>query len=458
MTATRKSGMAALGMGAALGLWLALGAGIALAVDVTENFIGSGNNNLDGGTVNEAPAQLTQSSNLWWGGYAAGGVAGVIQRNGTNSCLIFQNAINVTGTYAFCIFGTTCNVQAIALTSQAVTTGTAQQIRYLVRNSVTLDWWASEPINVRQFDPYLTPVTSVQWAPVTVGSAEINEGPPLDAGGEQPLGGFGALGTWAATGITSIDRGGIYIVAGGAADWWCSGIQWIESWAQPLSITAEATSYTIDFNSYRGGGFGPGTGTCAVSAGLNSGMWSAAGFSFHNATQFDFGQPGFAKSHKKGVTNVAVTLAGFYAYDFSGGNYGFLIQPTGADFTPGTLTLKIKNNTAATLQELVFSYDIYVRNDMANSYALTFSHSADNVTYTPVASMDYATPAALDALGMVFAGSRSAVLSGLNLAPGAVYYLRFNGAGAEAENDEIVLDNISISGLVPVTLSGFQIE
>lgn len=222
-----------------------------------------------------------------------------------------------------------------------------------------------------------------------------------------------------------------------------------------LSIT-DNTTRTIDFstnipgvnnNVYQGSGFQsvPNGGQ------LNSNGWQVTGWSDGDLT---FGNPRTTGDYARGLATGAVTTGGFYAYRGAPGsatNPSFLIQPGGSDFAPGTLTLRIQNNGATTLDSLAFSYNIFVRNDQARSSSFNFSYSLDNSSYSPVPGLDYTTPEAIDALGYVQVGSspsRSATINALNLAPGAYIYFRWSSAdvAGSGSRDEIALDDISVTG------------
>jgi hypothetical protein len=127
-----------------------------------------------------------------------------------------------------------------------------------------------------------------------------------------------------------------------------------------------------------------------------------------------------------------------------------MIQPGGSDFAPGTLTLRIQNNGTTNITQIAISYNLFVRNDQGRANSFNFSYSTDNVTYTPVPALDYTTPEAADAAGYVQVGtspSRSTTISGLNIAPGGFFYIRWSSADVSGagSRDEIALDDISVT-------------
>ena len=220
-----------------------------------------------------------------------------------------------------------------------------------------------------------------------------------------------------------------------------------------LSLAAFGTAYVIDFDStvagvnngaFAGLGFKPEP----TSGQLDSDAWAVTGFS-DGALVFGGTRITSNTDFTRGSrVNSAASTGGLYA--FSGGNIttgrALGVQPTAADFAPGTLTLKLENATGSTIQSLDLSYVVYVRNDQDRSSTFNFSHSGNDSTYTPVAALDLASAAASDSLGFV-ANSRATLLTGLNIPSGGNYYLRWSSSdlGGTGSRDEFGLDQISIT-------------
>ncbi len=228
-----------------------------------------------------------------------------------------------------------------------------------------------------------------------------------------------------------------------------------------LSLTNGSPSSTIDFSStisgvnngaYTGAGFQstPTTGQ------LNSNAWAATGWS-DGSLAFGGTQTTATTDYTRGATSAAVTTGGFYAGTMSphsASNPALLIQPGGSDFAPGTLTLKIKNNGTSNITSLDVSYKIYVRNDQGRGSSFNFSHSSDNSSYTAVAALDYTTTAAADASPTyALVGTKSTTITGLNIAPSAVYYIRWSSAdvSGSGSRDEIGLDDIYVNATFATT-------
>ena len=124
-----------------------------------------------------------------------------------------------------------------------------------------------------------------------------------------------------------------------------------------------------------------------------------------------------------------------------------MVQPSGTEFSPGSITLRIKNNGSSSITQLQVDYNLFVRNDGNKSSTFNFSHSADNIVFQDEALLDYASPETADALEWVSIGlspSRSIIITGLNIPPGALYYLRWSSGeiSGTGSSDEFGLDDI----------------
>ena len=221
-----------------------------------------------------------------------------------------------------------------------------------------------------------------------------------------------------------------------------------------VSISATNTPVTIDFDNtvagvnngaYVGTGFlnTPGTGQ------LDAGAWAITGLSDGDK---DFDVENTTGDYARGTTDTGT--GGLYAFDISNGgtaDYAFGFQPTDVDFTPGTITLKIQNNTGADATIFEIAYDIYVLNNGGRASIVKFSYSTDNSTYTDI-SLDYSTtkPAALTPTWQAVHKTSTIDVSGTPIVDGGYFYIRWTtdddpvdpGSGSR---DEIALDNIASS-------------
>lgn len=216
---------------------------------------------------------------------------------------------------------------------------------------------------------------------------------------------------------------------------------------------------TIDFDSNLSGvANGPYTGlgfqSSPAAGELDSDAWAVTGFSdgslAFGGTQI---RNPLANDFSRGFTAGAVTTGGIYSFDLdtsAGVNRAFGIQPGADDFTTGTLTLRLQNQTGAPINILTVSYSAYYRNDVNRSSSFNFSHSSDDISYTSVSGLNLSSPDTQDALGWV-ENERSTTITGLNIANNGFFYLRWTGddIGGSGSRDEFALDDIMITAAVP---------
>lgn len=183
---------------------------------------------------------------------------------------------------------------------------------------------------------------------------------------------------------------------------------------------------------------------------LDSDAWAVTGW---NDGTLAFGGTRTTGDYARGAAVAAITTAGFYSYRAapqSVPNPCLMIQPGGSDFAPGTLTLRIQNTGAGFINQMDVSYNLFIRNDQARSNSFNFSYSSDNSSYTPVSALDYTSPAASSGTAWVQVGtspSRSTSITGLSIAPGDYFYIRWNSddVGGSGSRDEFGLDDISMT-------------
>ena len=195
---------------------------------------------------------------------------------------------------------------------------------------------------------------------------------------------------------------------------------------------------TIDFTGYDGTGLSP---TPSVGQ-LDSDNWAVDGMSDGSS---NYGDTNTSGDFARGNTTGGVGTGGLYSIDVAL-DIGFWIQPGGDDFTPGSVDLRLMNNTGDVITDLDVAYDILYLNNEGRANSLNFSYSEDNITFTPIGALDFTSPEALDGLG-VQSTARSTSLSSLTIANGALFYLRWTGddVSGSGSRDEYGLDNITIA-------------
>lgn len=194
-----------------------------------------------------------------------------------------------------------------------------------------------------------------------------------------------------------------------------------------------------NFESWTGAGFSPTPGPGQLLS-----VWGATGMSEPNLV------PGATVTtgvYARGTTATTVTTGGFYAFTTPGPNTVFGIQPTGGDFTPGTLTRFLLNDATA-VTDPVISFNRWLRNDATRGNSFNVSYSLDDVTYIPIPALNYTSPDPSDALGLVDQGLQTVTLTGVTVPPNGLFTVRFSGddVGGSNTRDEFGIDNLSIVG------------
>lgn len=223
-----------------------------------------------------------------------------------------------------------------------------------------------------------------------------------------------------------------------------------------LSLSTAGTPFVISFDAavsgvsagvFDGSGFEP----AATGGRLSSNAFAVTGWSDGNLA-FGATRTTANTDYTRGVSTGGVSTGGMYAFDLGGTqgrSLGF--QPVANDWAPGTVTLKITNNTGAAVNSIAVSYKLFVRNDQGRSNSFNFSYSADDVTYTAVSALDYASPAAADAspafIQVTTPVTATTINLGTLLANGASFYLRWNSndVAGSGSRDEFALDDISVT-------------
>ncbi len=214
-------------------------------------------------------------------------------------------------------------------------------------------------------------------------------------------------------------------------------------------ITAEDTAFVIDFDTtvtdVNNGTFDCSGFTDTPASGqLDSDAWEVTGMSDGSLS---YGGSQTSGDYAKGSSTGNETSGGFYAFDTGSGNSTLGFQPTGSDFTPGTITLRAQNQTGNTVTTADIAYLIYVYNNENRSTSFDLSYSTDDFTYTDVAALDLTSDASADGSPAWVSNSKSTSLTGLSIADGEYLYLRWStddivGSGSR---DEFALDDISIN-------------
>lgn len=216
------------------------------------------------------------------------------------------------------------------------------------------------------------------------------------------------------------------------------------------TINFDTTTDLVNNGTFTGIGFdlNPAAGQ------LNANAWSVRGLADGDLVLGGINtNPGF----QRGSSNGGVSAGGVYSFITPAGNAALGIQPTANDFNPGSVTLRMQNQTSAPITSLNIGYKVYVYNDQAGSSSFNFSHSADNSIFTDVSQLNVISPATADENPTWKASYRVVTVTGLNIQPNAFYYLKWTGSTVTAGTaDEFALDDITVSANPVSNFANFQ--
>lgn len=221
-----------------------------------------------------------------------------------------------------------------------------------------------------------------------------------------------------------------------------------------FSLTTIGTAVTEDFQSFQGNGCSPtpaagqlDSKTYAIYGMTNGG--GAGGPVTPN--DLPFGDTAFVGDLARAYRYSPVVGGGLYAYnDTLTGVKMMWYQPTGGDFTPGELWVRVSNNTGAMLTDVQFDYDFSYFNDGPRSQNIDFEYSSDSVNFISLSADT--TLGAADAT--LYTAAHTHTVSGLAFANNTSMFFRWitNDRSGQGARDEIGFDNISITPL-PVSTS-----
>lgn len=240
-----------------------------------------------------------------------------------------------------------------------------------------------------------------------------------------------------------------------------------------FTAPANATTlYSNDFNTFKGGFSNP-----PSSGRLDSNDWRLTGLASPDmnfgATGPAYNQNDYNRNNGLGGTPTGhVSGGGFYAYNVATNNnaFGFkqFLAPPPNDYldelVPGTVTLRVANTTGSTLNALSIAYDILAYDDGGKASSVQLAWSNDDSTYHNLPLLDFATTQALtdnNPASWVSTPFSANITTGLSVAPGDFFYLKWTLAdatvGPSGSNfDEVAFDNLTVETIAipePATLA-----
>ncbi len=189
---------------------------------------------------------------------------------------------------------------------------------------------------------------------------------------------------------------------------------------------------------------------------LNSGEWSISGMS-NGEVPFNGCEVG-SGDFSRGYSLGNVISGGIYSFQVNEDERALGVQPTSSDFSPGSIILRLQNNTGESISILQISYDLWVNNNKGRSSYWHMSTGVDIAPFIFHANMSDTSLMLEDTLGFVKI-EKSFTFSEMDLADGKFLYVKWEGGdvAGSGSRDEFAINNIQIK--VPQGLpAGHQIS
>ncbi len=218
-----------------------------------------------------------------------------------------------------------------------------------------------------------------------------------------------------------------------------------------IPVTAVEERTGRDFTNFRGLGFAPFPAVRQIDSDeiVVYGLNGAAAMTFGATADTAAFARGFGVPAAPGVFGVFDGVSGA----------SLALLPGDDDLTPGGVIAAFRNLTGAVVTDMLVQSEVGHLNagDHAVSVQFAWAASAEPVldpsllTFTPIAALAAVTRAAADASPTWRVGEPEATVTGLSLAPGAVFYLRveLDDAGGAGAYDAVSLDNLSVTANPP---------
>lgn len=190
---------------------------------------------------------------------------------------------------------------------------------------------------------------------------------------------------------------------------------------------------------YDGSGFEPAPATGR----LNSNTFATTGMSDGDT---NFGDESIAGDFAGGTSPGGVTAGGFYAFEVAPGNNAFGWQATGSDFAPGTITLRMQNQTGSEINTIDVAYLIYEYNDQGRSNSINFSYSEAFNFYEEVPELNFVSTEAAASSPVWEVHPRNTKITNLEIFEGEFFYFRWTSedVSGSGSRDELAIDNIRV--------------
>ncbi len=177
---------------------------------------------------------------------------------------------------------------------------------------------------------------------------------------------------------------------------------------------------------------------------LDAEGWQILGFSDGDLL---YGEEATEGDFARGVSTGGVGIGGLYAFEVETDNMALGVQPTGDDFSPGSIAMRVPV-TLETAAVLTVEYTLWVYNDQNRSSRWWFTFSSDNETWIEVPGLELFTPPEADTSPRwePTRFSRTVDVSSLGITSGTTLHLRWSSEdhSGTGGRDEAAIDDIEV--------------
>jgi hypothetical protein len=204
------------------------------------------------------------------------------------------------------------------------------------------------------------------------------------------------------------------------------------------TITFDGTIDDVNNGTFTGSGLtgSPGSGL------LDSDAWRILGLSDGNTS---YGGTHTTGDYAKGASAGGIFSGGIYAFAVASGDTAMGVQPTGSDWTPGDIILRVVNSTGDTADSFTIAYDLFINNNEGRGNNFNFLMRINSGNDSSINALDELSTEASQG-SVVWVENEKFVTITNPLLSGDTLYLIWNGSDSTGggSRDEFALDNISV--------------
>jgi cysteine-rich repeat protein len=195
----------------------------------------------------------------------------------------------------------------------------------------------------------------------------------------------------------------------------------------------------LDFTGYLGAGLAP-----SPAAGqLDSDNWRVTGM---NDGDTSFGGTFNDGDFAEGFTAGGGVEGGLFGFTVAPGDTVFGLQQKDSDLTPGSIFLRMRNDSGATLVDPTVRFEIWQLDSGDHASTIDFLWSTDGTDFTRIDALRVETPDGATAAPAWQVTAREAVLEGATIGEGDRLFLKWatEADGGTGEYDSLGIDDIQV--------------